>query len=105
MQWKLTRGKWRGDLEFEKWDNGGGVFHKSAQIDQSAVVEIGAVIHSKSVLGPDVHVQSGAVVGHAVMIGGSTRIGYNAALSNCSIGDSCIIHNGVCIGQDGKARS
>lgn len=28
---------------------------------------------------------------------------FNAALSNCCIGDSCVIHNGVCIGQDGKA--
>jgi hypothetical protein len=28
---------------------------------------------------------------------------YNVALSNCAIGDSCVIHNGVCIGQDGKA--
>lgn len=27
---------------------------------------------------------------------------YNVALSNCCIGDSCVIHNGVCIGQDGK---
>lgn len=27
---------------------------------------------------------------------------FNVALSNCYIGDSCVIHNGVCIGQDGK---
>ncbi|KAL2986949.1 hypothetical protein AAZX31_11G002900 [Glycine max] len=26
---------------------------------------------------------------------------YNVALSNFCIGDSCVIHNGVCIGQDG----
>ncbi|KAK1556887.1 hypothetical protein Q3G72_014009 [Acer saccharum] len=26
---------------------------------------------------------------------------YNVALSNCIVGDSCAIHNGVCIGQDG----
>ncbi|CAJ1925044.1 unnamed protein product [Sphenostylis stenocarpa] len=34
-----------------------------------------------------------------------TKVGvrYNVALSNCFIGDSCVIHNGVCIGQDGKA--
>lgn len=29
---------------------------------------------------------------------------FNVSLSNCSIGDSCVIHNGVCIGQDGKAQ-
>lgn len=28
---------------------------------------------------------------------------YNVTLSNCCIGDSCVVHNGVCIGQDGKA--
>ena len=28
---------------------------------------------------------------------------YNVVLTNCTVGDSCVIHNGVCIGQDGKA--
>ncbi|OVA11161.1 Bacterial transferase hexapeptide repeat [Macleaya cordata] len=88
-------------MEFEKWRNGGGFFHKSAQIDPTALIEIGAVVHSKSVLGANVHIQSGTIVGPAVTIGQSTKIGYNTALSNCSIGDSCIIHNGACIGQDG----
>lgn len=27
---------------------------------------------------------------------------YNVTLSNCTIGDLCVIHNGVCIGQDGN---
>ncbi|KAF5186979.1 Udp-3-o-acylglucosamine n-acyltransferase [Thalictrum thalictroides] len=90
-----------GDLGFEKWDNGGGLVHKSAEIDPTALIEIGAVVHSKSVLGPNVHIGSGAIVGPAVMIGQLTKIGYNVALSNCFIGDSCIIHNGACIGQDG----
>ncbi|KAI3948756.1 hypothetical protein MKX01_022170 [Papaver californicum] len=87
--------------EFRKWGNGGGFIHKSAQIDPTALIEIGAVVHPKSVLGANVHIQSGAVVGPAVTIGHSTKVGYNTALSNCSIGDSCIIHNGACIGQDG----
>lgn len=30
---------------------------------------------------------------------------YNVALANCMIGDFCVIHCGVCIGQDGKAES
>ncbi|KAF9588760.1 hypothetical protein IFM89_015487 [Coptis chinensis] len=89
------------DLGFEKWHNGGGMYHKSANIDPSVLIEVGAVVHSKSVLGPNVHIGSGAVVGPAVTIGQLTKIGYNAALSNCSIGDSCIVHNGACIGQDG----
>ncbi|KAB1201320.1 putative UDP-3-O-acylglucosamine N-acyltransferase 2, mitochondrial [Morella rubra] len=32
---------------------------------------------------------------------GADQTGYNVALSSCTIGDSCVIHNGVCIGQDG----
>ncbi|XP_057961343.1 probable UDP-3-O-acylglucosamine N-acyltransferase 2, mitochondrial isoform X2 [Malania oleifera] len=87
--------------EFQKWHGGGGTFHKSACIDPTAVIEVGAIIHSESVLGANVHIGSGTIVGPAVSIGQSTKIGYNAALSNCTIGDLCVIHNGVCIGQDG----
>ncbi|KAK2644398.1 hypothetical protein Ddye_019593 [Dipteronia dyeriana] len=87
--------------DFQKWHNGGGTFHQSACIDPTALIEVGAIVHSKAVLGADVCVGSGAVVGPAVTIGQSTKIGYNVALSNCIVGDSCAIHNGVCIGQDG----
>ncbi|XVF27809.1 hypothetical protein REPUB_Repub14bG0140800 [Reevesia pubescens] len=87
--------------EFLKWENGGGHFHKSACIDPTVLIEIGAIVHSKSVLGANVHVGSGTVVGPCITIGQFTKIGYNAALSNCTVGDSCVIHNGVCIGQDG----
>ncbi|XP_022142366.1 probable UDP-3-O-acylglucosamine N-acyltransferase 2, mitochondrial isoform X2 [Momordica charantia] len=86
---------------FRTWHNGGGTFHHSACIDPTALIETGAVIHSKSVIGASVHIGSGSVIGHAVTIGQSTKIGYNAAVSNCTVGDFCIIHNGVCIGQDG----
>ncbi|PON85328.1 UDP-3-O-[3-hydroxymyristoyl] glucosamine N-acyltransferase LpxD [Trema orientale] len=87
--------------EFRRWHNGGGTFHKSARIDPTANVDIGAVVHSKAVVGANVHIGSGAIVGPSVTIGQSTKIGYNVALSNCTIGDLCVIHNGVCIGQDG----
>ncbi|MBA0723482.1 hypothetical protein Golax_004059, partial [Gossypium laxum] len=87
--------------EFLKWKNGGGHFHKSACIDPTVVIEIGAIVHPKSVLGANVHVGSGTAIGPCVKIGQFTKIGYNAALSNCTVGDSCVIHNGVCIGQDG----
>ncbi|CAK9182510.1 unnamed protein product [Ilex paraguariensis] len=87
--------------EFQKWNNGGGTFHKSACVDPTVHIEFGAVVHSESVLGANVHVGSGAIIGPAVTIGQSTRIGYNVVLSNCTIGDSCVFHNGVCIGQDG----
>lgn len=87
--------------DFRSWPNGGGSFHKSASIDPTAFVELGAVVHSKSVVGEHVRIGSGAVIGPGVSIGQSTEIGYNVSLSNCTIGDWCIIHNGACIGQDG----
>ncbi|XP_020103298.1 probable UDP-3-O-acylglucosamine N-acyltransferase 2, mitochondrial [Ananas comosus] len=86
---------------FVRWHNGGGMFHRSACINSTAFVETGAVVHANSMLGECVHIASGAIVGPSVSVGQSTRIGYNAVLSNCSLGVSCIIHNGVCIGQDG----
>ncbi|XP_076948829.1 putative UDP-3-O-acylglucosamine N-acyltransferase 2, mitochondrial isoform X2 [Bidens hawaiensis] len=90
-----------GHNEFLKWHKGGGMFHKSARIDPTALIDFGAVVHSGSFVGGNVHVGSGAVVGPDVKIGHSTTIGYNVALANCTIGDSCVIHHGVCIGQDG----
>ncbi|KAL5578960.1 hypothetical protein UlMin_011402 [Ulmus minor] len=87
--------------EFQRWENGGGTFHNSACIDPTVVIEFGAVVHPRAVLGANVHIGSGAVVGPSVTIGQSTKIGYNVALCNCTIGDLCVIHNGVCIGQDG----
>lgn len=90
-----------GSSEFAKWRNGGGLFHRSARVDPTACIEIGAIVHPNSVLGADVHIGSGAVVGPSVSLGQSTRVGYNVVISNCSVGLSCIIHNGVCIGQDG----
>ncbi|KAG2375454.1 UDP-3-O-acylglucosamine N-acyltransferase [Vigna angularis] len=104
--------------KFLKWHNGGGTFHESACIDSTALVEVGAVVHSESVVGPNVRIGSGTIVGPSVTIAHSTKIGYtflslchrpmqllfhryNVSLSNCCIGDSCVVHNGVCIGQDG----
>uniref|UniRef100_A0A0R0LMR7 Glucose-1-phosphate adenylyltransferase/Bifunctional protein GlmU-like C-terminal hexapeptide domain-containing protein n=1 Tax=Glycine max TaxID=3847 RepID=A0A0R0LMR7_SOYBN len=87
--------------KFHKWHNGGGTLHESASIDSTALVEVGAVVHSESIVGPNVRIGSGTIVGPSVTIAHSTNIGYNVALSNCCIGDSCVIHNGVCIGQDG----
>ncbi|XP_013644432.1 probable UDP-3-O-acylglucosamine N-acyltransferase 1, mitochondrial isoform X1 [Brassica napus] len=89
------------DKGFLRWGNGGGTYHSSAVIDSSALVEFGAVVHEKAILGAEVHVGSNTVVGPSVKIGPSTKIGYNVSVSNCSIGELCVIHNGVCVGQDG----
>ncbi|KAG8385697.1 hypothetical protein BUALT_Bualt03G0072100 [Buddleja alternifolia] len=87
--------------EFQIWCNGGGMFHESARIDPTARIEIGAIVHSESTVGANVCIRSGTIVGPAVTIGKSTTTGFNVALTNCTIGDCCVIHNGVSIGQDG----
>lgn len=87
--------------KLEIWKQGGGLFHVSADIDLTAFIEPGAIVHAHAKIGPNVHLGSGTIVGPSVSIGSSTRIGYNVSLQNCSIGDFCLIHNGVCIGQDG----
>ncbi|XP_047310561.1 probable UDP-3-O-acylglucosamine N-acyltransferase 2, mitochondrial isoform X1 [Impatiens glandulifera] len=90
-----------GYQEFMHWKNGGGTFHRSASIAETAVIEYGAIIHPEAVIGENAHIASGTIIGPAVTVGRSTKTGYNVVLSNCVIGDSCVIHNGVCIGQDG----
>lgn len=64
------------DPEFHKWCNGGGMFHKSAYIDPTARIEMGALVHSESVVGANVSIGSGSIVGPSVTIGQSTRTGY-----------------------------
>ncbi|KAK2977257.1 hypothetical protein RJ640_005519 [Escallonia rubra] len=91
----------RNQDEHQIWHNGGGTFHKSACIAPTALIELGAILHPNSFVGSNAHIGSGAIIGPAVTVGQLTKIGYNVALSNCTIGDSCIIHSGVCIGQDG----
>ncbi|XP_042428367.1 probable UDP-3-O-acylglucosamine N-acyltransferase 2, mitochondrial isoform X1 [Zingiber officinale] len=88
-------------LEFARWKNGGGLFHQSSDIDPTAIIEIGAVVHGNCMLASDVHIRSGTVVGSSVSIGQSTKVGYKSVLTNCSVGNFSTIHNGVCVGQDG----
>lgn len=73
----------------------------SADIDPSAIIETGAVVHSSSIIAADVCIGSGSIIGPSVHIGCSTSIGYNVKLSNCSVGSLCVIHHGASIGQDG----
>ncbi|KAL3676236.1 hypothetical protein R1sor_026184 [Riccia sorocarpa] len=87
--------------DFERWHKGGGVVHALAQVDETVVVEFGAVVHANARVGSNSHISSGSVVGPHVLIGCDTRLGFNVSLENCSVGDSCTLHNGVCVGQDG----
>ncbi|CAM6091768.1 unnamed protein product [Calypogeia fissa] len=90
--------EWAG---LQKWRTGGGFVHKLAKVDDSVVVEMGAIIHAHAIIGPHTRISSGSIVGSHVVVGSDTKLGYNVALQNCSVGDSCMLHSGVCVGQDG----
>ncbi|KAG6546254.1 hypothetical protein Mapa_012293 [Marchantia paleacea] len=94
----LTEAKYE---DSETWSRGGGIVHNLAQVDDTVVVEVGAVVHAYAQIGPNSHISSGSIVGAHVVIGSNTRLGFNVSLQNCSVGDSCTLHNGVCVGQDG----
>nr|POE95236.1 putative udp-3-o-acylglucosamine n-acyltransferase 2, mitochondrial [Quercus suber] len=61
--------------EFQRWHNGGGTFPKSACIDPTVLIEMGAKVHPKSVVGAYVHIGSGTVIGPHVTISQLTKIG------------------------------
>eukprot|EP00741_Cyanophora_paradoxa_P002637 tig00000615_g2559.t1 len=79
----------------------GALVHASAVVHPSATLEPNAVLLPGAQVGEGAHIGAGTVVGPQVIVGRETRVGYGAALSNCSIGERCIIHHGVRIGQDG----
>lgn len=64
----------RGSLEFVEWHNGGGLLHRTAHVDPSVFIEVGAIVHQKAIIGSAVHIASGSIVGPSVSIGQSTNI-------------------------------
>lgn len=75
--------------------------HADAALDESVVVEAGAVVHAGARVGAGACIKAGSVVGGGVSVGAATVLWYNVKLSNCSIGERCILHHGVAVGADG----
>ncbi|KAL7130213.1 hypothetical protein ABFS83_13G119100 [Erythranthe nasuta] len=48
--------------EYQQWCNGGGMFPKSARIDPTARIEIGALVHPESTVGAMISIGSGSIV-------------------------------------------
>lgn len=86
---------------FQTWPNGGGVVHTAACVHPTVVVEPCAVIHDAASIGADSVVGATSVIGPSVRIGRGTRLAYGVHLANCTIGEECLLHSGVCIGADG----
>jgi len=79
----------------------GGLVHPSAQIDEGAIIEPGAVIGREARIGNGSTIAAGAVVGYRVTIGDDCYIGPCASVIHTLIGNRVIIHSGARIGQDG----
>lgn len=66
-----------------------------------AVIHDTAVIDPMAEIGQGVSIGAHSVIGAGVVVGDHTFIASNVTLSHCLIGQSCHIHTGVRIGQDG----
>jgi UDP-3-O-[3-hydroxymyristoyl] glucosamine N-acyltransferase len=77
------------------------VVSSKATIHPTARIEPYAVIYAGAHVGEGAHIGAHVVVGENVVVGKSTRIGPHANLERCQVGEDCLIHSGVRIGQDG----
>ncbi len=81
--------------------------HPTAVIDPQARIGEDTSIGPGVVLGAGVEIGSGclikanAVIEEGVIVGDRTEVGANAFLSHCLIGQDCLLHSGVCIGNRG----
>ncbi len=75
--------------------------HASAEIGKNCIIEAGAVIKDGAKIGAECWIESGAIIGRNVEVGMGTRIGPNATLTHCLVGEKVSIYPGVRIGQDG----
>lgn len=64
-------------------------------IHPTAVLGAGAQVHPTAQIGPF------AVLGAGVQVGAGTVIGAHCVLQKCTVGEGCLLHPGVKIGQDG----
>ncbi len=77
------------------------LIHPTAEIEEGARIEAGAVIGREARIGRGSKIAAGAVVGYRVHVGRDTYIGPGASLTHALVGDRVVIHAGVRIGQDG----
>ena len=77
------------------------VIASDAFVPDDCRIDPGAVIESGAELGARVHIGANALIGHNVVIGADTVVGASATLSHCIIGERCLLHPGVRLGQRG----
>jgi len=77
------------------------VISSKATVHPAARIEPYAVVYANAVIGEGAVIGAHAVIGEGVIIGAYTQIGAHATLMRCTVGNQCLIHSGVRIGQDG----
>lgn len=75
--------------------------HPSAKVGRNCYVGDFAVIEENAVIGDDCRIEPGAYIGRACKIGNRCRIGANAYVAYCQMGNDCYIYTGARIGADG----
>lgn len=75
--------------------------HPSAKIGRNCFIGDFAVIEENAVIGDDCRIEAGAYIGRACQIGSHCRIGANAYVAYCLMGNDCYIYTGARIGADG----
>jgi UDP-3-O-[3-hydroxymyristoyl] glucosamine N-acyltransferase len=73
----------------------------TAQIEEGAVIEAGALIGPEAQIGRGARIAAGAVIGYRVAIGRDSFVGPGASIAHALIGNRVIIHAGARLGQDG----
>jgi len=77
------------------------LIHRTAQVDDDAVIEPGAIVGREAIVGKGSTVSAGAVLGYRSVLGQDSYIGAGAVVTHAIVGNEVIIHPGVRIGQDG----
>ncbi len=72
-----------------------------ASVHETARIEPGAVVYAGAAIGARVHIGAGTVIGENVVLGAGSVISANCTIIKARVGERCLFHAGVRIGQDG----
>ncbi len=82
-------------------DDFAGNVHPTAGLEDNVVIEPGAVVGREAQIGSGTTIAAGAIIGYRVSVGRNCYIGPGAVITHSLLGNSVVVHSGVCAGQDG----
>lgn len=77
------------------------LIHANAKIGKGCTIDSGVVIGEGVEIGEGSWIEANTVIGRNVVLGPHCRVGVNASLSHCIVGQGTRFYPGVRIGQDG----